>query len=188
MKKAAEFNKYTSNKLKRAKTADTRIPDPRVWDNTGRAPYLCGKVRWPSDLEIPPGFMVVVKVSKARETPNWILGTVMRYFAFKNKYEVEDLDVSDDYDCIRKTYVLSAKVIIPLPYIVPSVFNQETEFAIDDNVIALYPQTTSFYPATVLDVPSNTGNEKYTLKFEDDNRNHYINWRFVLHEPDSYYS
>ncbi|KNC49910.1 uncharacterized protein AMSG_06211 [Thecamonas trahens ATCC 50062] len=188
VKTAAEFDKYTPNKLKRAKMADTRITEPPVWPGTGTPPVLCGRVRWPADLEIPPGFMVVVKVTRGHDTATWILGTVMRYIALKDRYEVEDLDVSDDYDCIRKTLILPSNMVIPLPYVVPSKFNEDTEFAIGDTVCALYPLTTSFYPARVLNVPSQTGNGKYTLKFEDDNRNHHINWRFVLHNPDMYYT
>jgi len=67
---------------------------------------------------------------------------------------------------------------------------KQVEFSVDKKVLALYPGTTCFYEATVVDTPSKRKKENdYLVKFEDDEESESpikpIPQMFVLNMPTS---
>ncbi|KAG0298712.1 SAGA HAT/Core module component [Dissophora globulifera] len=98
----------------------------------------------------------------------WILARVLSYSAEKNKYVVED-DEADDYGK-KMTYPLNARSVIMIAD------DQEDmpEFPAGHTVLALYPSTTCFYKAVVVQPPSKNkdySSPVYRIKFDDDEGN-----------------
>jgi hypothetical protein len=62
-------------------------------------------------------------------------------------------------------YVFSANVIIP---ILPMNVIPSKEFAPNSNVIALYPDSSCFYPAKIIANPNMHDGENYVVVFDDD--------------------
>jgi len=107
------------------------------------------------------GSEVAAKVNK-----DWILAKVSRYFPDKGKYEVidENIDAEDSLQQ-HKQYKLDRDCIIPLQ---PDSSEESKKGSI---VLAIYPDTTVFYNATVVKTPSQApyrGTREYLLKFIDD--------------------
>ncbi|KAJ9076850.1 hypothetical protein DSO57_1022448 [Entomophthora muscae] len=101
---------------------------------------------------IPNGSMVAAKMIESKD-PNqeWILATVIHYYPDRNKYQVEDAE-ADETDGQKSKYVLSAMYVIQLPDEQDLSF--DNEFPSGHEVLALYPNTTCFYKATVIFPPS----------------------------------
>ncbi|KAK9764069.1 hypothetical protein K7432_008748 [Basidiobolus ranarum] len=100
---------------------------------------------------IPKRSYVAAKTPKTKDkSQEWILAVVLQYLPEKNKYQVEDAEVDENGK--RMKYNLPLRNIIPLPeeYTVGEI----PEFGIDHVVLALYPNTTCFYKATVVLPPS----------------------------------
>ncbi|KAK4051354.1 hypothetical protein OIV83_002838 [Microbotryomycetes sp. JL201] len=108
----------------------------------------------------------------------WILAVIVNSID-KNRYTVQDID----YDPTSQApdggkYNTTLKSIIPLPdKRIPSSF-PEFDFHPGTNVLALYPDTTSFYRAVVQSGPApatgqakKTKDKYYKVKFEDDDDN-----------------
>ncbi|KAK8858841.1 hypothetical protein IAR55_003071 [Kwoniella newhampshirensis] len=88
---------------------------------------------------------------------DWILATVKRCLGDRMRYEVQDVDDGNAYNTTLRS-------IIPLPdptsptHLSSHPSNLE-DFPRDSQVLALYPDTTSFYRATVISAPiPGTGN------------------------------
>ncbi|KAJ1929082.1 hypothetical protein IWQ60_001483 [Tieghemiomyces parasiticus] len=135
------------------------------------------------------GTVVAAKTSKPKDkTEEWILAAVTQFHADKNRYEVED--VVKDESGVKPKYTLSGRNLIPLPHPVPLSPNGTTvsstltaqrqralpktsrQFQPKQSVLALYPNTTCFYRATILahlDQDASSPNfGTYQLRFEDD--------------------
>ena len=110
---------------------------------------------------LPKGRQVAAKTSKRGEEPEvWILATVQRYYEDDKLYEVEDEDPGEDEESGLKNYfLLPPTCIIPLAN-EPHLY----EFAKNQPVLAVFPRTTSFYPAVF---KAKKGNE-FLLNFADD--------------------
>jgi SAGA-associated factor 29 len=100
------------------------------------------------------------------ESDLWILAAVVRYLTDKKKYEIEDEDPGDEGDPnpVRKHYRLNKKNIVALP----KIFNPNQVFGKGSQVLAMFPNTTTFYPAIIEKEASKVTNMMYALKFEDD--------------------
>jgi SAGA-associated factor 29 len=124
---------------------------------------------------IPPGEQVAAQVSdpkKKGKKTEWILARISRYLRDKKKYEVEDEYDEDSGDegsskQGRKHYVLPRQSLIVLP---KEGDPDYPEFPKDSRVLAVFPHTTTFYPAIVYKAPpsSRKGRGEYLLKFADD--------------------
>ncbi|CAO3567174.1 unnamed protein product [Mortierella alpina] len=118
---------------------------------------------------IPVGHQVAARTPKDKnKVEEWILARVLSYSAEKNKYVVED-DEADDYGK-KMTYTLHARSVIMI------VDDQESvpEFPAGHTVLALYPSTTCFYKAMVVQPPSKNkdyATPLYRIKFDDDEGN-----------------
>lgn len=148
-----------------------------------------GKIRkelYSDQLPLQPGRRVAFKVplGKREEEANgetWILAMVRKCIQMdKMRYELHD---ADDATSIFNTTLRS---IIPLPDPLappshPSHPSNADVYPPNTQVLALYPDTTAFYRATVLWPPGAPGGkkdkragrseDKYRLKFVDDGEN-----------------
>ncbi|KAG0200287.1 SAGA HAT/Core module component [Mortierella sp. GBA30] len=118
---------------------------------------------------IPDGQQVAARTPKDKnKLEEWILARVLSYSAEKNKYVVED-DEADDYGK-KMQYSLNARSVIMI------VDDQDAapEFPAGHTVLALYPSTTCFYKAIVVQPPSKNkdyATPLYRIKFDDDEGN-----------------
>lgn len=65
---------------------------------------------------------MAARTSKKGDQQEWILATVVRYYAGRQRYEVEDIDDGEDEEKqpgTRKKYTLPADAIIPMPKSLP---------------------------------------------------------------------
>ncbi|KAG0352076.1 SAGA HAT/Core module component [Gamsiella multidivaricata] len=111
---------------------------------------------------IPVGHQVAARTPKDKNKPEeWILARVLSYSAEKNKYHIED-DEADEYGK-KMSVIMIADDQDDIP-----------EFPAGHTVLALYPLTTCFYKAIVVQPPSkNKDNPSplYRIKFDDDEGN-----------------
>ncbi|GAA6045046.1 hypothetical protein JCM8097_002333 [Rhodosporidiobolus ruineniae] len=138
-----------------------------------------------AQLPLKPGRQIAVKESKKGAPPapgvpdNFILGRVVTSIqGDKNRYSVEDVD----YDPNNPTpdggkWNTTLKSIIPLPQPGDPSTYPDYDYPPGTNVLACYPETTSFYKAVVDSGPFGlqigAGKKKevqklYRLRFEDD--------------------
>jgi hypothetical protein len=122
-----------------------------------------------------PGEQVAARV-KFNEDGSWILGNVLEYNAGTQRYLVQDEDevnrvVQLAYDDVRRLDDSCANL------------------RRGDQVLAVFPETTSFYRAVVVKTPKSPANE-VVVKFEDDedeagrNPARRVPARFVLRRSD----
>ena len=97
---------------------------------------------------------VAAKVSKSNENGSWILGNILEYHAGSQIYEVQD---EDD---VSRTINLR-------PDDVKRLEDTTAHLRKGDNVLAVFPETTSFYRALVVKNPKPPGWE-VIVRFEDD--------------------
>lgn len=138
------------------------------------------------------GAEVAYRLAKAKEDPQWIQCEIINIDTAGNKkrcvlrsvsvscrsaddlarYEVQDPE-PDDNGQPGQIYKASAAALIAIP-------SQETplpDYPVGKQVLARYPETTTFYRAIV----TNVKKDVYRLKFEDDNENEMeVTRRFVL--------
>ncbi len=137
---------------------------------------------------LKPKDKVAARVSLENDNEDedfWILASVVKYLG-KDRIEVEDEDASDDDPSRRKHYRLNKKHIIPLS----KDYNAHKPFKKGQEVLAMFPDTTTFYKA-IVDTPPNmkAGGKEYTLRFDDDRdergklTTRKVNFAFVIRYP-----
>ena len=133
-------------------------------------PPLCGRVPFPAEARIVPGDLVAANTNAARpkEGAAWILCRVERFTGSQKRSTYLVADVAPEEGTLAATFDLPRRAIVPLPKTIPKEWSGQTEFAKNDNVMALFPGTTSFYEAVVIEGPSQTEDHSYLLQFEDD--------------------
>ena len=95
----------------------------------------------------------------------WIVATVTRYSPTEGVFEIVDADEEAE----KHVYRLPQKYIIPLPK--TASVRQSTNFPVGTSVLAVYPNTTTFYKAKVVQPARRLPNAEYSefvLEFEDD--------------------
>ncbi|KAL8717441.1 MAG: hypothetical protein Q9225_005307 [Loekoesia sp. 1 TL-2023] len=120
------------------------------------------------------GAEVAYKLAKTKEDPQWIQCEIINIDTAGNKkrYEVQDPE-PDDNGQPGQIYKASANALIAIP----SPDTVLPDYNIGKQVLARYPETTTFYRAVVTQVKKDV----YRLKFEDDNENEMeVARRFVL--------
>ncbi|GAA6005582.1 hypothetical protein JCM11491_003691 [Sporobolomyces phaffii] len=136
-----------------------------------------------AQLPLKPGRTIAVRQSK-KTVPgeglgDWILGRIISSVqGDKNRYAVEDVDYNpNDPTPEGGKWNTTLKSIIPLPDKLDERSYPEHPFPAGTSCLALYPETTSFYPAFIDSGPfaiaGGTGKNKYReriykIKFEDD--------------------
>lgn len=86
------------------------------------------------------GRYVAAKVARSHEL--WILARVVRFSDASNSYEVEDVDAGDRHHVVPKHQVAEL-----LGDVLPA--GEWIQYAVNQRVMAMYPNTTSFYRATI---------------------------------------
>jgi len=106
----------------------------------------------------------------------WIQASVIKYMADRNRYQVVDEDPGDESNPnpVRKKYVLDAKKLIPLYSLDEFPCSTRREFPKGERVLAIFPNTTVFYPAYVVAGPKKRKDPSYALAFDDDDDRHTI--------------
>ena len=121
----------------------------------GQLPPLCGPIPAPHDYKVPAGDLVAARNPAAEsDSPDWILAEVSQYFPDRDEYEVED--VADDDEGAGNApnkFVLPSSSVIPLPKLLPDA-QRRVELPVGSKVLAMYPGTTCFYEAQVIQPPS----------------------------------
>jgi hypothetical protein len=129
--------------------------------------------------------------AKLNQDDPWILASIVKYIPQKDKYQVEDED-SGDQGQNKRRHTVSAAHVVPLS----KVNSPDADtFQALDRVMAVYPNTTSFYPCTVVFGPRQSGGvqsrntTRVVVKFDDDEDEtgnipeHKIPRRYVLPLP-----
>jgi hypothetical protein len=88
----------------------------------------------------------------------WILTRIVDYIPKANMVHVRD-----DDDLEKKLYILPEQKVLPLGH---GQVKDWTVLVAGDKVLALYPNTTTFYPAEIVGCDSLTG--IYRMRFEGD--------------------
>eukprot|EP00035_Acanthoeca_spectabilis_P006743 m.128757 g.128757 ORF g.128757 m.128757 type:complete len:277 (+) comp13638_c0_seq1:187-1017(+) len=141
-----------------------------IWPDMRPGP-LCGSIPAQPNWPITPGHLVAAMVAAAHEVEQrWILGSVVGNDG--TTYIVEDImeesDALSQKPAKKERYTLDHSNIVPLPRwaCVPGV--PGTFFPPQAQVLALYPQTTCFYPAVVHQPPTHENPNTYKMHFYDD--------------------
>lgn len=141
-----------------------------VWDSImdESPPPLCGAIPADSNYICQSGDHVAARVKYPEEEEQYILAEVVSFNVAIGKYDVEDIDYSEEEGKNEKErHQLSRRRIIPLPlHKADPQVNPEALFLPKQTVLALYPQTTCFYKAMIHSVPK-TKDQDYTVLFED---------------------
>ena len=129
-------------------------------------------VRIPS---IDIGSEVAAKIS-INKSQNWILASVLEYDENSKLYLIEDVE-TDEFSAEKARYSLNEAAIAQLN-------TTDNVFPVKSQVLALFPDSTCFYKATVISSPSNQQQQtEYVVEFEDD----YVNGRIVQRNVNKHY-
>lgn len=155
----------------------------------GTAPSASHRKRKRSKNAARPGEQVAAKVTRTDENGSWILASVQRFYSDTETYDVQDED--DTTKLIR----------LPWNHVMRLSTGAEGCFHKGARVMAIFPETTSFYRAVVSKQPvwklapgSTTPMiQELILKFEDDEDetgrtpHRRVPSRYVIPLPDSYF-
>ena len=130
----------------------------------------------PSTSILDTGLQVAALVDKDSQPQLWILAGIQSFRAHpRPRYTVVDLDPGDEGvggggKPPAKTYALEPRKVIPLRGLRECPMGRRKEFGRGSAVLALFPVggVTTFYRAEVVQGPKKRRDDKYALKFEDD--------------------
>jgi SAGA-associated factor 29 len=142
--------------------------DQPVWRGKANEnpPPLCGAIPAEEKHKCRPDDQVAARVNtETGEDDQWILAVVVSYNSHYHRYHVDDIDEEGHIE--KKRYQVSKRRVIPLPiWKADPVATPQALFREGQKVLALYPQTTCFYPAIIHELPK-TVDEEYSVLFED---------------------
>jgi len=155
----------------------------------GSAPNLLVRKRRRSKNAARPSEQVAAKVTRTDENGSWILASVQRFYADTETYDVQDED--DTSKLIR----------LPWDHVMRLSTGAEGCFEKNTKVMAIFPETTSFYRAVVSKQPVwklQSGStspmvKELILKFEDDEDDvgrtphRRVPSRYVIPLPEAYF-
>jgi SAGA-associated factor 29 len=116
--------------------------------------------------------------STSGETTDWILGEVAAVLGEGKSRRYKVLDVEPDDHSVQKEHRSSASSMIPITSEADA--STLADWSPGKEVLALYPQTTTFYKAEVI---STAANGKVNLRFEGENdstKMQQVERRFVI--------
>ena len=129
----------------------------------GRALPIAVRKRQRSKVAARPGEQVAAKVTRTDENGSWILASVQRFYSDTETYDVQDED--DTSKLIR----------LPWSHVMRLSMGGEGVFQKGTACMAIFPETTSFYRATISKSPvwklDRSGSpivKEMIVKFEDD--------------------
>eukprot|EP00158_Paraphelidium_tribonemae_P002382 Partr_v1_DN25319_c0_g1_i9_m21891 len=112
--------------------------------------------------KIAPGTSIAAKIFK-EGVPVWILATVLGFNAQKGAYDCEDAETDRDSPDYKRRFSLQPSSTVTLP----DLKKPPRVYASGTYVLALYPDTSCFYKAKVVECPS-TSRDPYVVQFEED--------------------
>lgn len=128
--------------------------------------------------QLPKNTQVCARVTDPSSgDPMWILAKITNSNPARDEYEIEDVDTGDeDEQESHKSYIVTREDLV----IIPKSFSQHLGYEKGSRVLAMYPDTTCFYPATIADIDG----KEYYLHFDDDDENgktpkRKVNYRYV---------
>ncbi|KAJ3443931.1 saga-associated factor 29 [Anaeramoeba flamelloides] len=183
---ASKSLQITQNLLKQivAQELSRELP---LFPGKSLPPQLCGKISPKENYITQPGDLVCAAISNNLGNVDWILCHVKSFAAEKQEYCLVDFFDENNLGPIYHT--IKRNRVIPLPTSLSLHHLPSTEFEINSKVYAMYPDTTTFYPAKVLSTPGNRRTSTfqtyyYILEFEGDTvPNHDIYSRWVIPTP-----
>ncbi|GJD07836.1 hypothetical protein Gasu2_21680 [Galdieria sulphuraria] len=127
---------------------------------------------------IPPQTEVACRVKEEDSDEwTWVLGIVDSYSNSSGQYRIIDIEELGNEEVAKERYYfVSPSNVIPLSSDTKHVFPAETR------VLAIYPDTTVFYPATIRSSRKNGKQLYYALEFDDEDEDEEI----VKHVPARY--
>lgn len=163
-KRARESNFYD------APSRSYSAPKPRPSMHLGAS-----KSRPPASADKPKkiyaeGTQVACKIVQYGMEPSWILASVMEYVHATKKYRIKDEDPSESF---------SPEYLAPWKNVV-SLDDEKELLQAGEKVLAIYPDSTIFYHATVVKGPQYEDDD-YTLFFDgDQSQVRMVNARYVF--------
>ena len=151
----------------------------------GEPVALCGAVPLPLNFVIPAGSSVAFVAPNGAY--NWILGSILRSLN-DGKYLLADADPLTNQSN-KKKYSVDRANLIPLPTSMPEVWGKDTVYKKGTKVLAMFQNTTTFYPATVVLPPKSSKDFMYMLEFDDDDNDEgkpvkrFVHPKYVIHFP-----
>lgn len=107
--------------------------------------------------------MVAAKVYHTSSQPNWILVYIKHINTDEKKFVVQDIDESES----TLFYTVPFEHIKSLPkYRIDPIIDGSLIHELNKKVLAVYPQTTCFYPAFIFKQPSQI-DDNYEVRFDD---------------------
>eukprot|EP00475_Leptophrys_vorax_P045886 TRINITY_DN9686_c0_g1_i3.p2 TRINITY_DN9686_c0_g1~~TRINITY_DN9686_c0_g1_i3.p2 ORF type:complete len:313 (-),score=105.62 TRINITY_DN9686_c0_g1_i3:944-1882(-) len=137
-----------------------------------------------------PGAEVAALIDENSDPHLWILATVQSFEQRRKRYKVVDADPSDDPNSTtKKNYTIGADKIIAIPSVEEHPIQKRTEFQAGEMVLAIFPETSVFYHARVIQGPKKLRSRHYTLEFHDDNgERRKVDAKYVVPLPERYYN
>lgn len=136
-----------------------------------------------NDVVLPIGQLVAANTDSQSEVKLWFLCTVAKYDPARERYRVVDADGSTGF---KKAYNLDAIRIVPLYALEKYPLAERRTFGPGSRVMALFPDTTTFYPCDVIRAPRGA-QDTYTLRFDDDDDlDREVNALYVFPFPPGY--
>ncbi|KAJ6242609.1 hypothetical protein M0813_02457 [Anaeramoeba flamelloides] len=141
------------------------------WEGSGNPPPLCGKIPPQNNYLASNGDIVAASIPDENTGSSIILCHVKTYSKKNQEYKL--VDFFEDLNKGASYYTLPKEDVIPLPRTLSKKHLSQTEFSKDEKVLAVYPETTTFYPAIVLESPGSrskkgTSTFYYSLRFVND--------------------
>jgi hypothetical protein len=133
--------------------------DPDAAHAAKKARPHVGQKGMPS-AEAPPREGELVAARDARND-SYLLARVLQYLPTKQKYNVEDADPTLESEMGRRTFQCGLNEIVALR-------KPDNEYRVDVRVYAMFPETSTFYIAKVIEPPSVNVHSHYLVRFEDD--------------------
>ena len=115
------------------------------------------EVKTGDQLSVPRGQLVAAKIVEPDKEPTWILASVVEHMSEKGKYRVKDDDPNEG--AYAPEYLVPGRNVVWLSEAADIITGP------GGDVLALYPDCTSFYKAKVVSTPP-TKADKYMLFFD----------------------
>jgi hypothetical protein len=115
-------------------------------------------VKTGDEVTIPRGQQVAAKIVQPNQDPSWILGSIVEFMSHNSKYRIKDDDPGEAAYGAQE-YLVHGKNVVWLSEASNVLTYKGGE------VLAMYPESTIFYKATVVASPPSRV-ENYTLFFD----------------------
>eukprot|EP01155_Anaeramoeba_flamelloides_P021242 Anaeramoba_flamelloidesa586376_47.p1 GENE.a586376_47~~a586376_47.p1 ORF type:complete len:258 (-),score=50.07 a586376_47:19-792(-) len=161
----------TTNLLIKKYVQQELISKLPAWEGSSNPPPLCGKIPANNNYIASNGDLVAASIPDENTGSAIILCHVKTYSKTTQEYKL--VDFFEDLNKGPSYYTLPKEDVIPIPRTLSSKHLSQTEFSKNEKVLAVYPETTTFYPAIVLESPGSRTKKGfdtfyYSLRFVND--------------------